>query len=50
MSTLTTNRMHHKAGVHILYAGAPTVAFNPKPQSLALPTETCSREEAASKQ
>ncbi len=50
MSTLTSTRMHQKADVHLLYAGAPTVAFNPIPRSLALPTETCSREEAASKQ
>lgn len=50
MSTLTTTRMHHKAGAHLIRAGAPTVAFNPKPQSLVLPTETCTREEAASKQ
>lgn len=41
---------NHKADAHLLRAGAPTVAFNPKPQSLALPTETRSREEAASKQ
>lgn len=33
MSTLTTTRMHHKAGAHLLWAGAPTVAFNPKPKS-----------------